>query len=176
MKSYCRLSAAQLLRSPQKRALFHYRFQRNKPTQIHNHQPIENLEFRIKNIHFLNISYRVLSAKTEEMTSDTDAFKHFLDLYINHRPYPGPNNILALSAATAHGFRQSIRVLAGMSLGFLVVMLLCAGIAFSLAVIDPAIIHLLSWVGLRISCGWRGKLPPVQRRMRMSDQNRLAFG
>ncbi|ECT5247129.1 amino acid transporter, partial [Salmonella enterica subsp. enterica serovar Albany] len=37
---------------------------------------------------------------------------------------PGPNNILALSAATAHGFRQSIRVLAGMSLGFLVVMLL----------------------------------------------------
>lgn len=40
---------------------------------------------------------------------------------------PGPNNILALSAATAHGFRQSIRVLAGMSLGFLVVMLLCAG-------------------------------------------------
>ncbi|SUG95884.1 Transporter LysE family [Salmonella enterica subsp. enterica] len=51
---------------------------------------------------------------------------------------PGPNNILALSAATAHGFRQSIRVLAGMSLGFLVVMLLCAGIAFSLAVIDPA--------------------------------------
>lgn len=60
---------------------------------------------------------------------------------------PGPNNILALSAATAHGFRQSIRVLAGMSLGFLVVMLLCAGIAFSLAVIDPAIIHLLSWVG-----------------------------
>ncbi len=35
----------------------------------------------------------------------------------------------------------------GMSLGFLVVMLLCAGIAFSLAVIDPAIIHLLSWWG-----------------------------
>lgn len=89
---------------------------------------------------------------------------------------PGPNNILALSAATAHGFRQSIRVLAGMSLGFLVVMLLCAGIAFSLAVIDPAIIHLLSWVGLRISCGWRGKLLPVQRRMRTPDQNRLAFG
>ncbi|CNV10946.1 Uncharacterised protein [Salmonella enterica subsp. enterica serovar Bovismorbificans] len=48
MKSYCRLNAAQLLRSPQKRALFHYRFQRNKPTQIHNHQPIENIEFRIK--------------------------------------------------------------------------------------------------------------------------------
>ena len=49
---------------------------------------------------------------------------------------PGPNNILALSSATTHGFRQSTRVLAGMSLGFLIVMLLCVGISFSLAVID----------------------------------------
>ena len=63
---------------------------------------------------------------------------------------PGPNNILALSSAssaTSHGFRQSTRVLAGMSLGFLIVMLLCAGISFSLAVIDPAAVHLLSWAG-----------------------------
>ena len=60
---------------------------------------------------------------------------------------PGPNNILALSAATSHGFRQSTRVLAGMSLGFLIVMLMCAGISFSLAVMDPAIIHWLSWAG-----------------------------
>lgn len=60
---------------------------------------------------------------------------------------PGPNNILVLSAATSHGFRQSTRVLAGMSLGFLIVMLLCAGISFSLAVIDPAIVHWLSWAG-----------------------------
>ena len=44
---------------------------------------------------------------------------------------PGPNNILALSSATTHGFRQSTRVLAGMSLGFLIVMLLCAGISFT---------------------------------------------
>ncbi|EDF9813900.1 cysteine/O-acetylserine transporter [Salmonella enterica] len=71
---------------------------------------------------------------------------------------PGPNNILALSAANAHGFRQSIRVLAGMSLGFLVVMLLCAGIAFSLAVIDPAIIHLLSWVGAAYILGLAWKI------------------
>lgn len=60
---------------------------------------------------------------------------------------PGPNNILALSSATSHGFRQSTRVLAGMSLGFLIVMLLCAGISFSLTVIDPAAVHLLSWAG-----------------------------
>lgn len=60
---------------------------------------------------------------------------------------PGPNNILALSAATSHGFRQSTRVLAGMSLGFLIVMLICAGISYSLAVMDPTIIHWLSWAG-----------------------------
>ncbi|MDA8480608.1 cysteine/O-acetylserine transporter [Citrobacter sp. Awk 4] len=60
---------------------------------------------------------------------------------------PGPNNILALSSVTQHGFRQSTRVLAGMSLGFLIIMLLCAGISFSLAIIDPAIVHLLSWAG-----------------------------
>lgn len=60
---------------------------------------------------------------------------------------PGPNNILALSAATTHGFTKSLRVLSGMSLGFLVVMLLCAGISFSLAIVDPTIVHLLSWIG-----------------------------
>ena len=64
---------------------------------------------------------------------------------------PGPNNILALSAATSHGFRQSTRVLAGMSLGFLIVMLMCAGISFSLAVMDPDIIHWLSWAGAACS-------------------------
>lgn len=31
--------------------------------------------------------------------------------------------------------------------GILIVMLLCAGISFSLAVIDPAAVHLLSWAG-----------------------------
>ncbi|TNF77348.1 amino acid transporter, partial [Salmonella enterica subsp. enterica serovar Heidelberg] len=36
---------------------------------------------------------------------------------------PGPSNILAVSAASERGFRWSIRVLAGMSLGFWVVML-----------------------------------------------------
>ncbi len=66
------------------------------------------------------------------MTSDTDAFSAFWTYTLITAPHPGPNNILALSAATAHGFRPGIRVLAGMSLGFLVVMLLCARIAFPL--------------------------------------------
>ena len=63
---------------------------------------------------------------------------------------PGPNNILALSSATSHGFRQSTRVLAGMSLGFLIVMLLCAGISFSLAVIDPAAGYIV-WLAWKIA-------------------------
>lgn len=88
---------------------------------------------------------------------------------------PGPNNILALSSATSHGFRQSTRVLAGMSLGFLIVMLLCAGISFSLAVIDPAAVHLLSWAGRHILSGWRGKSPPAQQRKTDFRQNQSAF-
>ena len=60
---------------------------------------------------------------------------------------PGPNNILALSTVTSHGLRQSTQVLAGMSLGFLIIMLLCAGIAFSLVSLDPRFTHVLSWVG-----------------------------
>ncbi len=86
---------------------------------------------------------------------------------------PGPNNILALSSATSHGFRQSTRVLAGMSLGFLIVMLLCAGISF-LVMIDPAAVHLLSWAGAAYLFGWRGKSPPAQRKT--DFRNRSAFG
>lgn len=36
---------------------------------------------------------------------------------------PGPNNILALSSVNQYGLRRSIRVLMGMSAGFLVLML-----------------------------------------------------
>ena len=59
---------------------------------------------------------------------------------------PGPNNILALSSATSHGFVKVPRAGRDES-GILIVMLLCAGISFSLAVIDPAAVHLLSWAG-----------------------------
>nr|WP_250153733.1 cysteine/O-acetylserine transporter [Cedecea lapagei] len=60
---------------------------------------------------------------------------------------PGPNNILALSTATSHGLQQSSRVLAGMSLGFLIIMLICAGIAFALVSLDPRFTRVLGWVG-----------------------------
>ena len=87
---------------------------------------------------------------------------------------PGPNNILALSSATSHGFRQSTRVLAGMSLGFLIVMLLCAGISFSLAVIDPAAVHLLSWAGAAyiVWLAWKIATSPTKE----DGLNQSAFG
>ncbi len=55
-------------------------------------------------------------------------------------------------------------------------MLLCAGISFSLAVIDPAAVHLLSWAGRHILSGWRGKSPPAQQRKTDFRQNQSVLG
>lgn len=60
---------------------------------------------------------------------------------------PGPNNILALSSVSTHGLRRSARVLAGMTCGFLVLMLLCAAFTFTLTQVLPAITGWLSIVG-----------------------------
>jgi cysteine/O-acetylserine efflux protein len=60
---------------------------------------------------------------------------------------PGPNNILALSSVNQHGFRRSLRVLAGMCLGFLIIMLLCAVFTFALISILPSITGWLTWAG-----------------------------
>ncbi|STL77939.1 putative transporter [Escherichia coli] len=48
----------------------------------------------------------------------TDPFKCFLDLHPDYRYDARTEQYLALSSATSHGFRQSTRVLAGMSLDF----------------------------------------------------------
>ncbi|WP_434664986.1 cysteine/O-acetylserine transporter [Aeromonas sp. NJAU223] len=60
---------------------------------------------------------------------------------------PGPNNILALSAANQHGLRRSGRVLAGMNAGFLLIMLLCALFTFTLISLSPVLVGWLSWAG-----------------------------
>lgn len=85
---------------------------------------------------------------------------------------PGPNNILALSSVTAHGFRRSMRVLAGMSLGFVIIMLICAGLTFTLVTLDEGITSLLRWVGAGYIL-WPGTLrvatrPAVGRRSGLS--------
>lgn len=60
---------------------------------------------------------------------------------------PGPNNILALSSVTSHGLRRSLRVLAGMSVGFIITMLICAALTFSLVELDSRFTTVLGWIG-----------------------------
>lgn len=60
---------------------------------------------------------------------------------------PGPNNILALSSVNQYGFRRSLRVLMGMSAGFLVLMLACGVFTFTLISILPSVTQWLVWVG-----------------------------
>lgn len=60
---------------------------------------------------------------------------------------PGPNNILALSSVNQYGLRKSTRVLAGMSAGFLIIMLLCAAFTFTLNNLLPSVSIWLSWAG-----------------------------
>lgn len=60
---------------------------------------------------------------------------------------PGPNNILALSSVNQHGFRRSLRVLAGMSAGFLVLMLVCGVFTYTLISVLPSLTQWLVWIG-----------------------------
>lgn len=60
---------------------------------------------------------------------------------------PGPNNILALGSVNQYGFRRSLRTLAGMSAGFLVLMLVCGVFTYSLISLLPSATRWLVWVG-----------------------------
>ncbi|MBG6243984.1 cysteine/O-acetylserine transporter [Candidatus Symbiopectobacterium sp. 'North America'] len=60
---------------------------------------------------------------------------------------PGPNNILALSSVNQYGLRRSIRVLMGMSAGFLVLMLACGAFTFTLISLLPSLTGWLVWIG-----------------------------
>lgn len=60
---------------------------------------------------------------------------------------PGPNNILALSSVNQYGLRRSLRVLAGMSAGFFILMFACGMFTFTLISILPAVTKWLVWAG-----------------------------
>lgn len=74
-------------------------------------------------------------------------FCSFLSYALIAAVTPGPNNILALSSAAAHGLRRSVPLLAGMSAGFLAVMLLCGGAALALARALPGLAAWMIWPG-----------------------------
>ncbi|HGK4841954.1 TPA: cysteine/O-acetylserine transporter [Kluyvera georgiana] len=61
---------------------------------------------------------------------------------------PGPNNILALSCVHTHGFHKSLRPLAGMGAGFLIIMLLCALFTVAITRTLPSVTHWLTWLGV----------------------------
>jgi len=60
---------------------------------------------------------------------------------------PGPNNILALSSVSAFGLKRSSRVILGMSVGFLVIMLLCGLLSYTLINVLPALTYWMKFVG-----------------------------
>lgn len=75
------------------------------------------------------------------------AFCSFLNYALIAAVTPGPNNILALSSTAAHGLRRSVPLLAGISTGFLAVMLLCGGASLALARVLPGLAAWLVWPG-----------------------------
>ena len=104
----------------------------------------------MQNIHFFNVLPRVLSIKTEEITSDPHAFKCILDLYIDYRANPRTKQHPCAQCRDVTRFSSEYTRTGRNESGLLIVMMMCAGISFSLAVMDPAIIHWLSWAGGRL--------------------------
>lgn len=74
-------------------------------------------------------------------------FCSFLSYALIAAVTPGPNNILALGSAAAHGLRRSAPLLAGMCAGFLAVMLLCASVGLALQRALPDLADRLVWPG-----------------------------
>ena len=89
---------------------------------------------------------------------NTAVISAFLTYTVISAITPGPNNILALSSVSTHGLRRSVRVLAGMTCGFLVIMLLCAVFTVMLTHVLPAVTGWLNipgalyivWLALKI--------------------------
>jgi cysteine/O-acetylserine efflux protein len=89
---------------------------------------------------------------------NTAVISAFLTYTVISAITPGPNNILALSSVSTHGLRRSVRVLAGMTCGFLVIMLLCAVFTVMLTHVLPTVTGWLNipgalyivWLALKI--------------------------
>ena len=60
---------------------------------------------------------------------------------------PGPNNISSASMGVLYGYRNTIYYLAGISAGFFLIMLLCAGVSGALLNIMPSVEPLLRVIG-----------------------------
>lgn len=70
---------------------------------------------------------------------------------------PGPNNIMALSSSSRLGFRKSLPVLFGMTLGFTAVMILCTVFSAGLFALIPRIkpVMLVLGAGYMLYLAWK---------------------
>ncbi|CFR17870.1 ABC transporter [Yersinia kristensenii] len=82
-----------------------------------------------------------------QLIMNTALISAFLTYTLITAMTPGPNNILALSSVHTFGFKRSTRVLAGMSAGFLIIMLICALFTYTLINIIPSVSHWLKMIG-----------------------------
>jgi len=60
---------------------------------------------------------------------------------------PGPNNVSSAAMGVNHGFRKTLHYLLGISIGFFLVMMICAYLATALLTFVPAAERYLRWVG-----------------------------
>jgi cysteine/O-acetylserine efflux protein len=74
-------------------------------------------------------------------------FYAFLTYVIVTTFTPGPNNILSMSNGLRYGYRNTLRFIAGVTSGFLVVMLLSGGLNVALVQVVPQIHPWLNWAG-----------------------------
>jgi threonine/homoserine/homoserine lactone efflux protein len=74
-------------------------------------------------------------------------FSGFLIYLIVTTFTPGPNNIMSMTNAARVGYRKTLGFLAGIVVGFMVVMLICGLLNMALVSVLPQIKSWLNWLG-----------------------------
>ncbi len=166
---------AQFLRSSQKGTLFHHGFKRKKRRRsiTPNLSKISNLE--CKTFIFLNVPCRVLSTKTEEITVTPTLLSAFWTYTLITAMTPDRTIFSPLALLRRMDFVK-VPCAGRDESGIFDCDVTVCGHSFSLAVIDPAAVHLLSWAGAHILSGWRGKSPPAQQRKTDSGKTNQLLG
>lgn len=91
---------------------------------------------------------------------------------------PGPNNILAMATTGTYGFKKSIPVLCGISVGLLGAILCCCFFSLALSQFVPLVIRYLRWIGAAyiLWLAWRISFGNVSRKKKESVERPVSFG
>lgn len=60
---------------------------------------------------------------------------------------PGPNNIISMSSASSYGMKKTFNLMAGIWMGFIIVMILCSSFSLGLANLLPVIEPYMKYIG-----------------------------